>query len=102
MIDYIRREDAKHLLCRFCMGELMCKHHGDCNRMEVVNKIPASDVRENEYTTDKNGTPSLFECEKCGWESWDTYTCDTFVFCPGCGRKIISGAEMGGEKDGCC
>lgn len=46
MSDYIRREDAKHLLCRFCIGELTCKHHGDCDRIEAVNKIPAADVED--------------------------------------------------------
>lgn len=34
--------------------------------------------------------PSLFQCSVCGWESRDTYACDTeeFNYCPNCGAKM--------------
>ncbi len=102
MGDYIKREDALHALCVDCAARhifkrgLKCSNDATCKVFDRVSTLPAADVRENEYTTDKNGTPSLFECEKCGWEDWDTYTGDGFVYCPGCGRKIKSGADMRG------
>jgi hypothetical protein len=38
----------------------------------------------------KADTPSLFECSKCGWCDFDTYTADTGVynFCPNCGADM--------------
>ena len=98
MADYIKRDAVLRIISdapRFYLNDMI---RADAMR-GYVKRLPAADVRENEYTTDKNGTPSLFECEKCGWEDWDTYTGDGFVYCPGCGRKIKSGADMRGKKD---
>lgn len=39
-------------------------------------------------------TPSLFECSACHWECSDTVPGDSeYRFCPGCGKKIVGGAE---------
>ena len=97
MDDYIKREDA----IKICKTPNYNIHDILFALKTIHGKIiPAANARENEYTTDKNGTPSLFECEKCGWEDWDTYTGDGFVYCPGCGRKIVEYADMRGDRDG--
>lgn len=102
MDDYIKREDAERLICSEC-----CIGFCQKNMCSIINRlkeeIPAADVRENDisYTTNTKDAPSLFECKECGWESWDTIPCDPFVYCPGCGRKILEYADMrGGKKDG--
>ena len=38
--------------------------------------------------------PSLFECSACHWECSDIMPGDSeYRFCPGCGKKIVGGAE---------
>lgn len=40
--------------------------------------------------------PSLFECSACHWECSDTVPGDSeYRFCPGCGKKIVGGADNG-------
>lgn len=45
----------------------------------------------------KADIPSLFECSKCGWFDWDTYTTDTGVynFCPNCGADMRGAVNDG-------
>lgn len=50
-------------------------------------------VREKGENLKANILPSLFECSKCGWFDWDTYTNDTggYNFCPNCGADMRKG-----------
>lgn len=65
-----------------------------CSIEELADHLLANGVVVREKSENlKADTPSLFECSKCGWCCWDTYTSDTgkFNFCPHCGADMRKG-----------
>ena len=69
-----------------------------CTYEEMADSLLADNVVVREKGENlKADTPSLFECSKCGWCCWDTYTSDTgkFNFCPKCGADMRKRGDDG-------
>ena len=84
--------------------ELLTEYYGadpsyyDVDAPSIADHLIANGVVVREKGENlRKDTPSLFECSKCGWSDWDTYTGDTSVynFCPNCGADMRKGEDDG-------
>lgn len=88
LVALMKQVDA--CICNLCCGEGRFNHSaGILADHLLANGVVVREKGEN-LTAD---TSSLFECSKCGWFDWDTYTTDTGVynFCPNCGADMRKG-----------
>lgn len=58
--------------------------------VSLIEQAPTIDAVEVVHGYNVKDYDSAFQCSVCGWEDWDTMTCDTekHNFCPNCGAKM--------------